>query len=205
MSGQATPKNPSTTRGSYAKGIAKREEILTTALVVIAKNGYRKASIRELATAVGLSQTGLLHYFDSKEELYAEILHKRDKLNVPGPTLDEIETPKQFIEALANLLRHNAEVPGLVQLYTQFSAEATSPEHSARSFFQARYSSYRAVVSNFVRSQQSAGALPEHLDADKIATLLAAASDGLQTQWMLDNSIDMAEHIEYLWDGLTAN
>jgi hypothetical protein len=25
-----------------------------------------------------------------------------------------------------------------------------------------------------------------------------AASDGLQTQWMLDDSIDMADHISYL-------
>lgn len=154
---------------------------------------------------MGLSQTGLLHYFDSKEELYAEILHRRDKLDAPGTTLDQIDTPRQFIEALANLLRHNAEVPGLVQLYAQFSAEATSPDHSARTFFQDRYSNYRTVVSNFVHAQQSSGALPEHLDADKIAALLAAASDGLQAQWMLDNSIDMAEHIEYLWDGLTAS
>jgi len=36
-------------RGSYAKGIAKREEILTAALDVIARNGYRRTSVRELA------------------------------------------------------------------------------------------------------------------------------------------------------------
>jgi hypothetical protein len=30
-----------------------------------------------------------------------------------------------------------------------------------------------------------------------------AASDGLQTQWMLDDSIDMADHIAYLWERLT--
>ena len=37
------------TAGSYAKGIAKREEILTAALDVIARNGYRRTSVRELA------------------------------------------------------------------------------------------------------------------------------------------------------------
>ncbi len=65
----------------YAKGLAKREEILTTALDVIARSGYRGTPVRELANAVGLSQAGLLHYFSSKEELFTEILAKRDADN----------------------------------------------------------------------------------------------------------------------------
>ena len=65
----------------YAKGIAKREEILDTALEVIARSGYARASVRELADAVGLSQAGLLHYFASKEELYAAILLRRDPVS----------------------------------------------------------------------------------------------------------------------------
>ena len=117
MATPKTTKKAPTTRGSYAKGVAKREEILTTALEVIAKNGYRKASIRELAAAVGLSQTGLLHYFESKEELFAEILHRRDDIDGLGADLIEVETPEQFLKVLAAVIRHNVEVPGLVQLY----------------------------------------------------------------------------------------
>ncbi len=203
MATPKTTKKAPTTRGSYAKGVAKREEILTTALEVIAKNGYRKASIRELAAAVGLSQTGLLHYFESKEELFAEILHRRDDIDGLGADLIEVETPEQFLKVLAAVIRHNVEVPGLVQLYAQFSTEATAKGHPARPFFVERYSNYRSLVAQFIRAQQEAGALAKHLDADQIATLLAAASDGLQTQWMLDNSIDMAKHITYLWHSLT--
>ena len=75
-------------RGSYAKGVAKREEILERALEVIAREGYRGASVKELADAVGLSQAGLLHYFDSKEELFTEIVRKRDEVDLAhyGPT-----------------------------------------------------------------------------------------------------------------------
>jgi AcrR family transcriptional regulator len=35
-------------RGSYAKGVAKREEILVAALDVIARNGYQGTSVWEL-------------------------------------------------------------------------------------------------------------------------------------------------------------
>jgi AcrR family transcriptional regulator len=182
-------------RGSYAKGVAKREEILTAALDVIARNGYRRTSVRELADAVGLSQAGLLHYFSSKEELFQEILRKRDEVDASafeGPR----ETP---IEGFFAVIRHNSEVPGLVQLYAQVSTEAGDPEHPAHEFFVERYRQFRAMFSQLIRDEQAAGRVDPDLDADRIANLFLAAADGLQTQWMLDPSIDMADHVAYLW------
>lgn len=195
-------------RGSYAKGVAKREEILTTALEVIARYGYRKTSIRELAAAVGLSQTGLLHYFGTKEELFAEVLRKRDEVDAAayGMAGDSDGAPSvvipDIIGGMVQVVRHNADVPGLVQLYAQFSTEAAEPGHPARGFFQQRYAEFRRLVSGAIREKQAAGELPPGLDPERIARLLMAASDGLQTQWMLDDSIDMADHIAYLWERL---
>ena len=61
-------------RGAYAKGVAKREEILAAALTIIGEQGFRRASVREIAEAVGLSPAGLLHYFGLKEQLFVAIL-----------------------------------------------------------------------------------------------------------------------------------
>ena len=186
-------------RGSYAKGIAKREEILTAALDVIARNGYRRTSVRELADAVGLSQAGLLHYFSSKEELFQEILRKRDE--VDASALEGLrEAP---IEGFFAVIRHNSEVPGLVQLYAQVSTEAGDPEHPAHEFFVERYRQFRAMFSQLIRDEQAAGRVDPDLDAERIANLFLAAADGLQTQWMLDPSIDMADHVAYLWQLVT--
>ncbi|MCX7522905.1 helix-turn-helix domain containing protein [Microbacterium sp. STN6] len=182
-------------RGSYAKGVAKREEILTTALDVIARNGYRRTSVRELAEAVGLSQAGLLHYFSSKEELFHEILRKRDERDAASFDLPGAER----IDAFLALIRHNAEVPGLVQLYAQLSTEASEPEHPSHSYFVERYATIRHSFAELVRHEQAAGAVDASLDPEQISALLLAAADGLQTQWMLDPSIDMAAGIEYLW------
>jgi len=186
-------------RGSYAKGVAKREEILTAALDVIARNGYRRTSVRELADAVGLSQAGLLHYFSSKEELFQEILRKRDE--VDAAAFDgELEHP---IEGFFAVIRHNSEVPGLVQLYAQVSTEAGDPEHPAHEFFVERYEQFRALFGQLVRDEQRAGNIDPDLDPDRISNLFLAAADGLQTQWMLDPSIDMADHVAYLWHLVT--
>ncbi|HEY9365766.1 MAG TPA: helix-turn-helix domain-containing protein [Agromyces sp.] len=186
-------------RGSYAKGVAKREEILTTALDVIARNGYRRTSVRELADAVGLSQAGLLHYFSSKEELFQEILRKRDEVDAAAFHIDVA----QPIEAFFDVIRHNSEVPGLVQLYAQLSTEAGDADHPAHEFFVERYVQFRSLFGGMLRDEQAAGRLDPDLDVERIGNLFLAAADGLQTQWMLDPSIDMAEHVAYLWHLIT--
>ncbi|WP_334169192.1 helix-turn-helix domain-containing protein, partial [Timonella senegalensis] len=76
-------------RGSYAKGAAKKEEILDTALRVIAENGYSKATLKDVADAVGLSQMGVLHHFGTKEELFTQVLAQRDRLSLGGQPLTE--------------------------------------------------------------------------------------------------------------------
>ncbi|KQM84401.1 TetR family transcriptional regulator [Agromyces sp. Leaf222] len=175
--------------------MAKREEILTTALEVIARNGYRRTSVKELADAVGLSQAGLLHYFSSKEELFQEVLRKRDEVDTASFGLDA----QRSIQAFFEVIRHNSEVPGLVQLYAQLSTEATDAAHPAHDYFVARYEQFRAMFCGMLQEEQEAGRLDAGLDVERTANLFLAAADGLQTQWMLDPSIDMAEHIAYLW------
>jgi AcrR family transcriptional regulator len=186
-------------RGSYAKGVAKRDEILTTALDVIARNGYRRTSVRELADAVGLSQAGLLHYFASKEELFQEILRKRDELDLANVNAAGTVS----IDGLIDVVAHNADVPGLVQLYAQLSVEAVDPQHPAHAFFVERYDTVRRELGRLIREEQEAGRIDPDLDPDRTATLFVAAADGLQTQWMLDASIDMPAHIAYLWHLIT--
>jgi AcrR family transcriptional regulator len=178
----------------YAKGLAKREEILDAALEVIARNGYRRTSVRELAAAVGLSQAGLLHYFASKEELFAEILLRRDAVDLASG--DDVAEPA--LEALVRIVRHNAEVPGLVQLYAQYSVEAAHPDHPEHSAFADRYARIRQFLLDDLTARQAAGELPAQLDARVVANLLIAVSDGLQTQWLLDPELDMADHLAYL-------
>jgi len=181
-------------RGSYAKGVAKREEILSTALEVIAREGYRGASVKELADAAGLSQAGLLHYFDSKDELFTEILRKRDDLDLDTYRSENGDPFRVFLR----VMRHNAEVPGLVELYTRLAAEASDHAHPAHRFFLARRAAMRALFDGMVEDGKRAGRYPADLDTAAFGTILNAAADGLQTMWLQDPTIDMAAELERL-------
>ncbi|MFI7062301.1 TetR/AcrR family transcriptional regulator [Kribbella sp. NPDC050124] len=166
-----------TTRGPYAKGVAKREQILTAALEVIARNGYRKTSTRELAAAAGLSEAGLLHYFGSKEKLFEAVLRARDDADAA-----RLSDEPDAVGKLTAIVRHNTDVPGLVQLYSTFSAEAGDPQHGAHEFFVERYQRLREALAESVRTRQADGTISAAADPVKIAALLIALSDGLQVQ-----------------------
>lgn len=176
----------------YAKGRAKREEILAVALDVIARNGYRRSSLREIASAVGLSNAGLLHYFGSKEELFAEVLRARDEKARAAVAAGDSAS------ALVDIARHNALVPGLVHLYSRLSAEAVEPEHGAHSFFVERYRTLRQSLAGQLREAADRGELRVGVDVDRLARLLIAAADGLQVQWLLDPEFEMADDIAHL-------
>ena len=179
---------------NYPKGLAKREEILTSALQIVAEHGYNKATIRELADAAGLSKTGLLHHFGTKEELFAEILRRRDEV-------DEAQIEKAISEGqaarISDLPRMSSSVAGLVQLYTRFSAEATDPDHAAHEYFQARYERARERSRAVIETFRSEGRVPESVDPEQAATTLVALMDGLQIQWLFNPSIDMAQGVNF--------
>jgi len=184
-----------TSRGPYAKGVAKREQILTAALEVIARNGYRKTSTRELAAAVGLSEAGMLHYFGSKEKLFEAVLRARDEAD-NARLADEPDV----IDKLTGIVRHNADVPGLVQLYSTFSAEAGDPQHGAHEYFVERYQRLRAALAEGVRARQTDGTISGAADPEKIATLLIALSDGLQIQSQFDLRDQPSDVLDHLID-----
>jgi len=185
-------------RGAYRKGVAKREEILSIALDVVAREGYRGTTVRDLADAVGLSQTGLLHYFGSKDELLTAVLRRRDEIDAEG------ERDLEAADRLIRTLRHNATVPGLVMLYSQMSVEAADPEHPAHEHFRDRFDTMRADIAELIRAGQSDGSVPPTLDPERAATVVVAVTDGLQIQWLYDRDLDMAAHVEHLWEIVVA-
>jgi AcrR family transcriptional regulator len=184
----------SSERGYYAKGRVRRQEIVDAALELFARKGYDRTSVREIARITGLSQAGLLHHFGTKEELFLEVLRRRDRRN--ERYYEEDERNRVTIEGLTHIVDHNAAEPGLVRLYVAMSAESTGDDSASRQFFTERYEILRNDIATDIRLRQESGELPASLDPQGVATLLIAAADGLQIQWLLSpDSIDMGARL----------
>lgn len=183
-------------RGSYAKGVARREEILESALDVIGRKGYQNASLKQIAELVGVTPAALLHYFGSKEELFTEVLRKRDEHDGMMPqTLNPTDGKSAFID----VIRHNTEVPGVVELFSRLSVDAVDPAHPAHQYFLERSERLReSITDSFVQDSAHRATL----DPDTMARVIQAVADGLQLQWMIDRSVDMPGIIGALMDVL---
>ncbi|GAA1131980.1 TetR/AcrR family transcriptional regulator [Microbacterium natoriense] len=173
-------------RGAYAKGVARRQEILDRAIEVFAARGADRTSLRAIAKEVGVTHAALTHYFGSLEELLVAVyLASGDEDDERQPIPDDM-TP---VELMIESARTNREVPGLVQLYSSLIATALEEGHpAAREFATTRFARLRDELSERVRLQQESGLIRDDVQPDAVAALVIAASDGLQTQWLLDDS-----------------
>jgi AcrR family transcriptional regulator len=155
--------------------------------------------VAEIAEAVEMSKAGVLHHFGSRNELFAAVLEHRDERN-------EAEYSRgDPIEALFAVVDHNADVPGLVALFAAYTAAgaAGAPSSGAHRFTAERYDRLVRITTDAITCRAGWSDRPVE-DAAAAARLLVAAADGLQTQWLVDRSVDMAATIRTLWAALDA-
>ena len=84
-----------------------RQRLLDIAEQLFAERGFYGVSIAAIASEVGFTKQGLLHYFNSKERLYGAILQRisddfqEQQTEAEQASEEPIESLKQFYAALA--------------------------------------------------------------------------------------------------------
>lgn len=81
----------------------RRAEILDAALENFSLNGYRGASINEIAKSAGMSTPRLLYHFSGKEALYSELLKETLRLWM-GP-VEQIAESDDPVEEICDYVR----------------------------------------------------------------------------------------------------
>lgn len=180
----------STERTGYPKGRAKRREILDEAMALFGAAGYRGTSLREIAARCRLTHPGLLHHFPTKQSLLLAVLEHRDE--VDGARLLG-RSGLAVLHGLIDLAALNATRPGIVELFTVLSAEATGTDHPAHEYFARRYQKTVNIIEKAFEQVRIEGALRSGIEPAAAARQLVALMDGLQIQWLLSRRrLDMA-------------
>jgi len=179
---------PTKPRGPYAGTAQRRASILEAAWEVFAIQGYRGGSLREISARLGFSQAGVLHHFGSKQNLLLEVLAYRETLNWPEESPQGI----RVLDHMRTVVVRNSGTPGAVELFVTMSAEATDPGHPAHEFFINHYNNALEVISSALTQARLDGEVGEHLDPRGAARQLIAFLDGIQLQWLIIPTFDMA-------------
>jgi len=171
-----------------------RQKILDACVEAFSAGGFHGTTMKEIAQRAGISQTGLLHHFSGKAELLAEVLasHERETAKIVRDA-DDLHT----LQAQLQVAHLNEARPGMVQLHTILSSEATVSDHPAHEVYRARYDNLRLHLTRIFAELRGRGRLKVDTEPEILANLLVAVMDGLQLQWLYNpGTVDVPASIE---------
>jgi AcrR family transcriptional regulator len=180
-------------RGPYRTGIRTRAQIVVAATEVFGNVGFHAGSVRMIADRVGTSPATVMQHFGSKEGLLTAVIEDwsaQTRLALGATDLRGLA----YLERLDGLMPFHYAHRGLQTLFTTLTAEAVPPEHPAHDFIQQRYARTLSDWSGELRWAVDHGETAPMDDA-QIHTeirLLIATADGLELQWLLDPTFDLA-------------
>ena len=166
---------------SYRPASERRDEVLDAAIALFAEHGT-ETSLRTIAESLGLSHAALRYHFPSRDELLVEVYRAHEASSPPGPQ------DASAVESMEDSAVRNRGVPGLVELYATLTTDALREERHPvpHAFIKERFARVRRNLAQQVREDQAAGRVDPGIDPEDAAALIAAASDGLQLQWLID-------------------
>jgi AcrR family transcriptional regulator len=172
----------------FAKGEDRRQRILSVAERLLARNGWRNTSLAQIAKEAGVTPAGLLHHFESKEQLLNAVLDARD-------TDDEIHADYRsgdLITELSRVPERFERAPELVGTFTVLLVENIASDAPLHDRLHKRYRDAVDIITKIIQRGQSDGSYRPDLDAASKAVEILAFINGMETLWLLDPSVPLA-------------
>jgi AcrR family transcriptional regulator len=172
-----------------AKGEDRRQRILAVAERLLARNGWRNTSLALIAKEAGVTPAGLLHHFESKEQLLNAVLDARD-------TDDEIHADYRsgdLITELSRVPERFDRAPELVGTFTVLLVENIAPDAPLHDRLHKRYRDAVDIITEIIKRGQRDGLYRSDCDAATKAVEILAFINGMETLWLLDPSIALNE------------
>ena len=170
----------------FAKGEDRRQRILAVAQRLMTRNGGRGTTLSQIAQEAGVTTAGLLHHFESKEQLLHAVLDARD-----ADDLAHVDITGDVVEQLERVTERFERSPGLIGLFTVLLTENLDPDAPLHDRFLGRYQDAVAIVAEVIRRGQNAGRYRTDLDPAVKAVEIIAFLYGMETSWLLDPSIPL--------------
>ncbi len=171
-----------------AKGEDRKARILEVAERLLSRNGWRNTSLAQIAREAGVSPAGLLHHFESKEQLLNAVLDARDHD-------DDIHADRQgdLITQICRVAERFDRAPELVGTFTVLLIENIAPDAPLHDRLVARQQAAVDIVAGLIGRAQAAGVYRPDFDAAIKAVEILAFVNGMETAWLLDPSIPLAD------------
>jgi AcrR family transcriptional regulator len=177
------------TRAARAEGREARDELLTAALRVFARRGYRQAGVDEIAAEAGYSKGALYWHFSGKEELLAALLVERidaplrDRVALLASAPPERDMSVEATRAFARQLAEEREAMLLEREY--WSLAIRDPELRAR--YAERQNELRGALAAAMEARARHLGTPElTMSGEDVARIVMSIIGGLAVDELIE-------------------
>lgn len=171
-----------------AKGEDRKQRILAVAQRLLSRNGWRNTTLAQIAGEAGVTPAGLLHHFESKEQLLHAVLDARD--------LDDdthSDRGGDLLGEIAQVADRFNRAPELVGTFTVLLVENIAPDAPLHDRLVARQRDATEIVAEGIRRGQAAGRYRTDMNPTVKAVEILAFIHGMEMTWLLDPSIPLTE------------
>jgi len=171
-----------------AKGEDRKQRILDVAQRLLTRNGWRNTTLAQIAGEAGVTPAGLLHHFESKEQLLHAVLDARD--------LDDdshADRAGDLLVEIARVADRFNRAPELVGTFTVLLVENILPDAPLHDRMLARQRESIDIVAELIRRGQADGRYRADIDPAVKAVEIVAFVHGMETIWLLNPSIPLTE------------
>jgi AcrR family transcriptional regulator len=169
-----------------AKGEDRKQRILAVAQRLLTRNGWRATTLAQIAGEAGVTPAGLLHHFESKEQLLHAVLDARD--------LDDeshADRAGDLLTQISQVAERFNRAPELLSTFTVLLVESILPDTPLHDRMLARQQTATDIVAAAIRRGQVDGSYRTDIDPAVKAVEILAFIHGMETLWLLDPSIPL--------------
>ncbi|MBY8860034.1 MULTISPECIES: TetR/AcrR family transcriptional regulator [Nocardia] len=171
-----------------AKGEDRRQRILEVAQRLLTRNGWRSTTLAQIAGEAGVSPAGLLHHFQSKDQLLHAVLDARDADDAADTDLSG-----DLVVEIRKVADRMERSPDLVGTFVVLLVENLVPEAPLHDRMLDRWKVAVGIVADIIRRNQETGRYRADVDPDIRAMEIVAFINGMEMSWLLDHSIPLPE------------
>jgi AcrR family transcriptional regulator len=173
-----------------AKGEDRKVRILAGAQRLLTRNGWRNTTLAQIAKEAGVSPAGLLHHFQSKEQLLHAVVDARD-------ADDDAHADRggDLIAGIAHVGERINRSPELVGTFAVLLVENLMPDAPLHDRLFNRQRAAVDIVAQLIRRGQLSGQYRNDFDPALKAVQIVSLVNGMEISWLLDPSVPLQEAI----------
>lgn len=166
----------------------KRQQIITAATKIFARNGYHNATISDIAKKTGIAHGTVYLYFKSKEDLLITIFDEQ-MAEIVSYVKSEIEREESALQKLHRMINIQMQ---LIETNRDLTELLLLEFRQSRKFFESssidRVADYIDLIVDVLKEGIAENTIREEIDVSTAATMLFCSIEGIITRWILEDA-----------------